>query len=189
MLGKCTSGSYLGRYFALKGWFRAAIPYFPVSCSALFRPMADVEKQSPSPTSNPSLDSFTPRSSFQTSGSQPDGLLTKDVASHDNNKTRAWLTVTGAFLALFCSFGQMVAFGTFQSWYSTHELSSLSEFKISWIGSFQLWAFFFMVCLPQCRRGGKLTVRMPCLRVARSDGYLMCLGHRHSWWRVRRSPS
>ncbi|KAG6336860.1 hypothetical protein ID866_2218 [Astraeus odoratus] len=38
----------------------------------------------------------------------------------------------------------MIAFGTFQSWYSSHELSYLSEFNISWIGSLQLCAFFFM---------------------------------------------
>ncbi|KAI0694929.1 MFS general substrate transporter [Cerioporus squamosus] len=55
----------------------------------------------------------------------------------------AWLTVFGAFLALFCSFGQMNAFGTFQSWYTTHQLQDLHPSTIAWIGSIQLWVFFF----------------------------------------------
>ncbi|KAH7913362.1 MFS general substrate transporter [Hygrophoropsis aurantiaca] len=57
---------------------------------------------------------------------------------------QAWLTVFGAFMALVCTFGQMNAFGTYQSWYSDHQLSHMSPFSISWIGSLQLWTFFFM---------------------------------------------
>ncbi|KAH6907656.1 major facilitator superfamily domain-containing protein [Coprinopsis sp. MPI-PUGE-AT-0042] len=53
------------------------------------------------------------------------------------------LTVLGAFLALFCTFGQMNSFGTYHSWYSRHQLYGLSPSKISWIGSLQLWFFFF----------------------------------------------
>ncbi|KAH9887037.1 MFS general substrate transporter [Cubamyces lactineus] len=55
----------------------------------------------------------------------------------------AWLTVFGAFLALFCSFGQMNAFGTFQSWYTTHQLQEMHPSTVAWIGSVQLWVFFF----------------------------------------------
>ncbi|KAI0370958.1 MFS general substrate transporter [Pilatotrama ljubarskyi] len=55
----------------------------------------------------------------------------------------AWLTVFGAFLALFCSFGQMNAFGTFQSWYTTHQLQDMDPSSVAWIGSVQLWVFFF----------------------------------------------
>ncbi|CDO68086.1 hypothetical protein BN946_scf184788.g17 [Trametes cinnabarina] len=55
----------------------------------------------------------------------------------------ACLTVFGAFLALFCSFGQMNAFGTFQSWYTMHQLRDLQPSTIAWIGSVQLWVFFF----------------------------------------------
>ncbi|EMD39496.1 hypothetical protein CERSUDRAFT_111804 [Gelatoporia subvermispora B] len=56
---------------------------------------------------------------------------------------RAWLTVFGAFLALFCTFGQLNSFGTFQSWYADHQLHHLPQSTISWIGSLQLWVFFF----------------------------------------------
>ena len=58
---------------------------------------------------------------------------------------RAWLTVLGAFLALFCSFGQLNSFGTFQTWYAEHQLHDLPPSTISWIGSLQLWVFFFSV--------------------------------------------
>jgi len=143
--------------------------------------MADIEKQSSSPTGHPSLDSSSPLFSPQTSSSQSVELLAHSPTD-PHHKMNAWLTVAGSFLALFCSFGQMIAFGTFQSWHSTHELSYLSEFKISWIGSLQLCAFFFMVCWAQCYYGGeKLTVRLPCGRVALLDGCSMCMGPCHSW--------
>jgi hypothetical protein len=56
------------------------------------------------------------------------------------------MTVFGAFVALFCTFGQMNAFGTFQTWYAAHQLNHLPASTISWIGSLQLWVFFFSVC-------------------------------------------
>ena len=63
----------------------------------------------------------------------------------------AWLTVVGAFLALVCTFGQLNSFGTFQSWYSEHQLSHLPPSTISWIGAIQLWVFFFSVSIaPLC---------------------------------------
>jgi MFS family permease len=58
---------------------------------------------------------------------------------------RRWLAVLGAFLALFCTFGQLSSFGTYLSWYSHNQLSSYSPSTISWIGSLQLWVFFFSV--------------------------------------------
>jgi hypothetical protein len=60
--------------------------------------------------------------------------------------TRAKLTVLGSFIALFCTVGHMSAFGTYQSWYSNHQLQHISPATISWIGSLQLWVFFFLVC-------------------------------------------
>ncbi|KAI0823283.1 MFS general substrate transporter [Trametes gibbosa] len=56
---------------------------------------------------------------------------------------QAWLTVLGAFLALFCTFGQLNSFGTFQTWYAEHQLHHLPPSTIAWIGSLQLWIFFF----------------------------------------------
>ncbi|KAJ7128299.1 hypothetical protein C8R46DRAFT_1237068 [Mycena filopes] len=57
--------------------------------------------------------------------------------------TKAYLAVLGAFLAMFCTFGQLNAFGTYQTWYAEHQLSHLEPATIAWIGSMQLWVFFF----------------------------------------------
>ncbi|OCH92818.1 MFS general substrate transporter [Obba rivulosa] len=76
-------------------------------------------------------------------------LPTLEVEQPDTDNTfpdgglRAWLTVAGAFLAVFCTFGQLNSFGTFQSWYADHQLQHLPQSTISWIGSLQLWVFFF----------------------------------------------
>ncbi|EGN93333.1 hypothetical protein SERLA73DRAFT_163493 [Serpula lacrymans var. lacrymans S7.3] len=56
---------------------------------------------------------------------------------------RGYLTIFGAFLSLFAAFGQSIAFGSFQLWYAVNQLSSYSASDISWIGSLQLWVFFF----------------------------------------------
>lgn len=70
----------------------------------------------------------------------------------------AWLTVFGAFLALFCTFGQLNSFGTFQTWYAEHQLRGLPPSTISWIGSLQLWIFFFSVRIPCGRSGANETL-------------------------------
>ncbi|EIW81585.1 MFS general substrate transporter [Coniophora puteana RWD-64-598 SS2] len=57
---------------------------------------------------------------------------------------RSAICVAGSFLALFASFGQMNAFGTFQTWYADHQLAHLEPSTIAWIGSMQLWTFFFL---------------------------------------------
>ena len=74
-------------------------------------------------------------------------------ASYPDGGAQAWLTVLGAFLALFCTFGQLNSFGSFQTWYSEHQLSGLPASTIAWIGSLQLWVFFFCVSrvAPICR--------------------------------------
>ena len=86
----------------------------------------------------------TPKSDVETADTSP---ATKDleVDGFSDGGLSAWLTVFGAFLALFCSFGQMNAFGTFQSWYTTHQLCDLHPSTVAWIGSVQLWVFFFSV--------------------------------------------
>ncbi|KZT12246.1 MFS general substrate transporter [Laetiporus sulphureus 93-53] len=78
--------------------------------------------------------------------SSPRTLVPHDDRAEDefpDGGIQAWLTVLGAFLSLYCSFGQLNAFGTFQSWYAEHQLQAYPAFTISWIGSLQLWVFFF----------------------------------------------
>lgn len=60
---------------------------------------------------------------------------------------RRWLVVLGAFLALFCTFGQLSSFGTYLSWHRHNQLVSYSPSAIALIGSLQLWVFFFSVSL------------------------------------------
>jgi len=48
---------------------------------------------------------------------------------------QAWLVVTSAFLALFCSFGFMVAIGTVQEYLQLHQLSDYTSRDIGWIPS------------------------------------------------------
>ena len=58
---------------------------------------------------------------------------------------KAWLAVAGCSASLFCAFGQLSAFGTFQTYYADHQLQGLPTSAISWIGSIQFWTFFFSV--------------------------------------------
>ena len=118
--------------------------------------MTDLEKcdqlQSTVSSSTPELDASTlcsfncqsPTSTVTLSSPDADNC-TKDVGGH-----KAKLTVLGSFIALFCTFGQINAFGTYQSWYSSHQLQRMSPSAISWIGSLQLWVLFFLVRLSLC---------------------------------------
>ncbi|KAJ7598827.1 MFS general substrate transporter [Mycena floridula] len=63
---------------------------------------------------------------------------------------KAPLTVLGAFLALFCTFGMISAWGIFEGWYTAagdssrdqHRLPGMGQGTVSWIGSVQLCVFF-----------------------------------------------
>ncbi|KAF8648986.1 hypothetical protein AX16_006100 [Volvariella volvacea WC 439] len=50
--------------------------------------------------------------------------------------------VIGSCFAILCSFGQSVAFGTYQDYYATHLLAGRSAGEISWIGSAQFGVLF-----------------------------------------------
>lgn len=52
----------------------------------------------------------------------------------------AWLAAAGGATIFFCCLGFSNAFGTFQEYYMTHQLSDRSPDDIAWIGS--LAAFF-----------------------------------------------
>ncbi|TFK51871.1 MFS general substrate transporter [Heliocybe sulcata] len=63
----------------------------------------------------------------------------------------AWSVVIGAWLVSFSTFGYINAYGVYQDYYQTHQLSNYSASSISWIGSLQL-AFIFW--------GGVMTGRL-----------------------------
>lgn len=64
-------------------------------------------------------------------------LHTPPISEKETN-TRSVLVLAGDFCAFFCSVGFMNAWGIFQEYYRAHQLSSHSDFDISWIGSFTI---------------------------------------------------
>ncbi|KAI9069729.1 MFS general substrate transporter [Trametes sanguinea] len=54
----------------------------------------------------------------------------------------AWLTVAGAWMIQFCTFGYLNAFGVYQDYYTLTLLPNASPSDISWIGSVQLFLMY-----------------------------------------------
>ncbi|EPS92992.1 hypothetical protein FOMPIDRAFT_60020 [Fomitopsis schrenkii] len=78
--------------------------------------------------------------SLQSSSSPPVSTL----PSVPDGGWTAWLTVFGAWLALFSTFGYINAFGVFQDYYTRIYLSNVSPSAVSWIGSFQFFVPLIM---------------------------------------------
>ncbi|CAA7270046.1 unnamed protein product [Cyclocybe aegerita] len=57
---------------------------------------------------------------------------------------RAWLTIFGAFLVQYASFGYINAFGVYQDFYVRDYLSNYSPSDIGWIGGVQIFLNFFL---------------------------------------------
>ncbi|GMK59769.1 hypothetical protein CspeluHIS016_0803750 [Cutaneotrichosporon spelunceum] len=53
----------------------------------------------------------------------------------------AWMTLAGAFCAMFVQFGLNNAFGVFQAYYEAHQLSHYSSSTIGWLGGVQQFLF------------------------------------------------
>jgi hypothetical protein len=92
----------------------------------------------------------TSRSILPVEGTENDGHATDQKAANLPAKPKeggiaGWATVFGAFWGLFATFGQLNAFGSYQAYYIQHQLSHYSPSDVSWIGSIQLWVFFFSV--------------------------------------------
>ena len=113
--------------------------------------MADLDEKhsTPRPSFQPSSDeafSVSQESCRAPLPAYSDNDSRTDPHIHLDGGLKANLTTLGAFTALFFTFGQINAFGTFQAWYSAHQLAGMRSSTISWIGSLQLWIFFFSVC-------------------------------------------
>jgi hypothetical protein len=82
---------------------------------------------------------------------QDEKIVDAPIPTLEEGGRAGWLTVFGAFWALFATFGQVNSFGSYQAYYVKHQLSAYTSSDVSWIGSVQLWVFFFsvrMLCLP-----------------------------------------
>ncbi|KAI0752945.1 major facilitator superfamily domain-containing protein [Daedaleopsis nitida] len=69
---------------------------------------------------------------------QDDGLS----ATPPDGGRAAWLTIAGAWMVQFCTFGYLNAFGVYQDFYVRDFLSHESPSNISWIGSVQLFLMY-----------------------------------------------
>lgn len=123
-------------------------------------PMADVEKLAEKQMSFDNNEEVATiiASNDELGSSKADSPADSSQSPFPDGGLDAWLTVFGAFLALFCTFGQLNSFGTFQTWYAEHQLRGLPPSTISWIGSLQLWIFFFSVRIPCDRSGANETL-------------------------------
>ncbi|KAF8645564.1 hypothetical protein AX16_007737 [Volvariella volvacea WC 439] len=61
----------------------------------------------------------------------------------DSGRT-AWMTLAGAWLIQFCTFGYVSAYGVYQDFYTREFLSNSSPSDISWIGSFQIFVQYLL---------------------------------------------
>ncbi|KAL0959327.1 hypothetical protein HGRIS_014588 [Hohenbuehelia grisea] len=66
----------------------------------------------------------------------------KPALTFPEGGTAGWLTVLGAALILFSTFGAALSFGVFQDYYTREFLSEHTPSEISWIGSAQLFLDF-----------------------------------------------
>ncbi|KAH8102288.1 major facilitator superfamily domain-containing protein [Cristinia sonorae] len=60
----------------------------------------------------------------------------------DRCTRNATLTIAGAWLVQFCTFGYVYAFGVYQDYYTREFLTTNSPSEISWIGSLQLFLMY-----------------------------------------------
>ncbi|KAG6889893.1 hypothetical protein C0995_013869 [Termitomyces sp. Mi166 len=103
-------------------------------------PPADIETSKPRSLQNEHIEIM--ETGVAHDSMPPSNVSVVDTASHHEfpeGGFRAYLSVLGAFLALFSSFGYINSFGTYQAWYLEHQLHHLPPSTISWIGSLQLW--------------------------------------------------
>ncbi|TCD69759.1 hypothetical protein EIP91_006295 [Steccherinum ochraceum] len=60
----------------------------------------------------------------------------------DKLTAKACLTIAGAWMVQFCTFGYVYAFGVYQDYYTREFLTTSSPSDISWIGSLQLFLMY-----------------------------------------------
>lgn len=66
-----------------------------------------------------------------------------EAAEMSQSSLRPYFVVAGAACIFFCTLGLSNSFGTFEEYYTRHQLSTESPSDISWIGSLQSFLQFF----------------------------------------------
>ncbi|KAI0350163.1 MFS general substrate transporter [Trametes cingulata] len=108
--------------------------------AALAEKHPDMESATVTTCVNTAAGTPEPKSAVESRSPSP-SIVAQDLEYPDGG-LKAWLTVFGAVLALFCC-GQLTAFGAFETWYTQNQLRELPASTISWIGSLQLWVLYF----------------------------------------------
>ena len=110
-------------------------------------PSVDLEKQDTRPKLVDNISNF---GTWSTRQATQDGDLSRQVSKdvHGNvypeGGLRAWLVVYGAWSGMTASFGIMNTVGTFQAYFSTHQLANLEPATIGWIFSLYTFLSFFL---------------------------------------------
>jgi hypothetical protein len=66
----------------------------------------------------------------------------KDETTYPEGGLQAWLVVLGSFCAVMTSIGTASSFGSFQSYFITHQLASYSPGVVGWIFSSYIFLAF-----------------------------------------------
>lgn len=82
------------------------------------------------------------------SSSESGVSIVKPLDVDSDGGLQGWLTIAGAFCAMFVQFGLNNAFGVFQAYYEEHQLSDHSSDAIGWIGGVQQFLFLIGVSCP-----------------------------------------
>ncbi|GBE79003.1 Aspyridones efflux protein [Sparassis crispa] len=93
--------------------------------------------RSPSPSEQVTLDKPLSATNIEPTKAEDEPVKTLPLTFPDGG-LRAWSNIAGCFLLAFTSYGQLNAFGVFQTYYSQTLLRGHSVSAIAWIGSTQL---------------------------------------------------
>ncbi|KAF8867447.1 major facilitator superfamily domain-containing protein [Mucidula mucida] len=88
--------------------------------------------------STQSSEHLPPFNDMEKSAEKQDTSVIVDPLEVPNGGTVAWMTLVGAFLAVFCSSGYVNVYGIYEDFFVREYLSESSSFQISWIGSVQV---------------------------------------------------
>jgi MFS family permease len=75
------------------------------------------------------------------SSSETGVVLKPQLDLEEDGGRAAWMTLAGAFCAMFVQFGLNNAFGVFQAYYETHQLADHTSDAVGWLGGVQQFLF------------------------------------------------
>ncbi|KAF9023807.1 MFS general substrate transporter [Hymenopellis radicata] len=92
----------------------------------------------PSTPASQSSENHPPFDDVEKSTEKQETSVVADPPEVPDGGSAAWMTLVGAFLAVFCSSGYVNAYGVYEDFFVREYLSESSSFQITWIGSVQV---------------------------------------------------